>query len=425
MSIPLYAQTIIYSDNYNKAFSEMYEDPTDLSKAFAFAEQALAAGDFEGSVSALERMLLVDPKLVKIRLELGKLYIRLGSYAVARIFLEEVIISEGASDKDQEDAKILLDQTKNALNVIQFNNSVVWGVRVQSNANSAPKDSRIIIFGIPATLDDEFTSKGDYDSYVTLVSNIDIEDAVWDNVNYTGSLILYGNEYLDKTSLNAKLASVSVGINIKGEIFSTSFKFNPYSDVSYLRLSDDELLYNYGGGVNLETNIYKNISILGKLEKTIVRYNDLSRTGSETALNGDAIQSGFDIIYQLGSFDNFSCSLLFIDEDTKNRKDSSKTRKFSISYDKDLAGFDVEILKNISMKIDLEALERNYQATDFLTDASRKRKDTNIVAGLSVKYKLSENLHFSALFQIKENRSNINNFDYKNNSTSLEVVFTF
>ena len=425
INIPSYAQTIIYSDDYNKAFSEMYEDPTDLSRTFAFAEQALIAGDFEGAVSALERMLLVDPKLPKIRLELGKLYIRLGSYAIARIFLEEVIMSGEASNNDQEEAKSLLDETKNAQNIIQFNNSFVWGLRVQSNANSAPKDSRIIIFGIPATLDDEFTSRGDYDAYFTMVSNVNIEDAVWENVNYTGSLILYGNEHLDQTSLNAKLGSANIGFNIEDNIFSIPFTFSPYIDATYLRLSDDELLYNYGGGAKLQININKSISVLGKLDRKLIRFNDLSRTGSETALNGDAVQSGFDIFYQVSPFDNLSCSLLFIDEDTKNRKDSSKTKQFSISYDKDLAGFDVEFLKDISIKIDFGASERDYQATDFLTDASQKRTDINIASGMSVKYQFLENLHFSTLFQMIENRSNINNFDYKNNTATLETVFTF
>ena len=403
----------------------MYEDPTDLSRTFAFAEQALIAGDFEGAVSALERMLLVDPKLPKIRLELGKLYIRLGSYAVARIFLEEVIMSGEASNNDQEEAKSLLDETKNAQNIIQFNNSFVWGLRVQSNANSAPKDSRIIIFGIPATLDDEFTSRGDYDAYFTMVSNVNIEDAVWENVNYTGSLILYGNEHLDQTSLNAKLGSANIGFNIEDDIFSIPFTFSPYIDATYLRLSDDELLYNYGGGAKLQININKSISVLGKLDRKLIRFNDLSRTGSETALNGDTVQSGFDIFYQVSPFDNLSCSLLFIDEDTKNRKDSSKTKQFSISYDKDLAGFDVEFLKDISIKIDFGASERDYQATDFLTDASQKRTDINIASGMSVKYQFLENLHFSTLFQMIENRSNINNFDYKNNTATLETVFTF
>ena len=51
------------AEAYDKAFQELFEDPSDLDKSFRFAELAVRRGNFEGAISALERMLLLNPDL--------------------------------------------------------------------------------------------------------------------------------------------------------------------------------------------------------------------------------------------------------------------------------------------------------------------------------------------------------------------------
>ena len=67
---------------YDEAFQEMLKKPADLDVLFKFATIASKTGDLEGAISALERMLLIDNNLPRVRLELGVLYYRLGSYEV-------------------------------------------------------------------------------------------------------------------------------------------------------------------------------------------------------------------------------------------------------------------------------------------------------------------------------------------------------
>ena len=52
----------------------MMADPGNLDKTFAFAGLAVDVGDIDGAISALERMLLIDPNLPRVKLELGVLY---------------------------------------------------------------------------------------------------------------------------------------------------------------------------------------------------------------------------------------------------------------------------------------------------------------------------------------------------------------
>ena len=78
---------------YDAAFQETLSKPADLDVLFRFAGLATQMGDLEGAISALERMLLVNPDLPRVRLELGVLYYRLGSYEVARTYLDTALKS--------------------------------------------------------------------------------------------------------------------------------------------------------------------------------------------------------------------------------------------------------------------------------------------------------------------------------------------
>ena len=69
---------------YDALFEQMFRDPADLDVTFRYAEVSALLGNFEAAVSALERMLLFNPDLPRGRLELGVLYFRLGSFALAR-----------------------------------------------------------------------------------------------------------------------------------------------------------------------------------------------------------------------------------------------------------------------------------------------------------------------------------------------------
>ena len=60
-------------EEYDRAFRAMLADPGNLDKTFAFARLAIAKKDYEGAIGALERMLLINPNLPRVRLELGVL----------------------------------------------------------------------------------------------------------------------------------------------------------------------------------------------------------------------------------------------------------------------------------------------------------------------------------------------------------------
>jgi tetratricopeptide (TPR) repeat protein len=97
---------------YDVAFQETLRKPADPTTLVAFAEIAIKIGDLEGAISALDRLLLIDGDQPEVKLELGVLYFRLGSFEAARGYLEEARASGRASAALKERATAFLKEVK-------------------------------------------------------------------------------------------------------------------------------------------------------------------------------------------------------------------------------------------------------------------------------------------------------------------------
>ena len=145
----------------------MFRDPADLDVTFRFAEVSALLGNFESAVSALERMLLFNPDLPRVRLELGVLYFRLGSYALARTYLTRALESEDVPTEVQARVEVFLAEIDERLSPHQFSGSIYSGLRYQSNANSGPSSTAVRAAGVDAVLDSQFTRKSDGNVFVS------------------------------------------------------------------------------------------------------------------------------------------------------------------------------------------------------------------------------------------------------------------
>jgi tetratricopeptide (TPR) repeat protein len=70
-------------------FQQMLRNPANLDATFAYADVAARLGDYEAAVSALDRMLLFNPNLPRVQLEIGALYFRMGRTIWLAIILRE------------------------------------------------------------------------------------------------------------------------------------------------------------------------------------------------------------------------------------------------------------------------------------------------------------------------------------------------
>lgn len=78
---------------FDALYNQLLADPTNLDLTVAYAELAVEMGDYEAAVPPLERLLMSNPELPKIKLELGILYYLLGSYDISKTYLHDAKVN--------------------------------------------------------------------------------------------------------------------------------------------------------------------------------------------------------------------------------------------------------------------------------------------------------------------------------------------
>lgn len=71
-------------------YNRLLENPSDINMNLQYADLAIEMKDYEAAIPPLERILFYNPSLVDTKLKLGILYYLLGSYDVAKSYLETV-----------------------------------------------------------------------------------------------------------------------------------------------------------------------------------------------------------------------------------------------------------------------------------------------------------------------------------------------
>ena len=237
---------------YDDAFAAMMADPQNLDKTFAFAELATRKGDLEGAVSALERMLFVNPDLPRVKLELGVLYFRLGSFETARAYLQGALDTPDVPPNVRERANLFLSEIDRRASVHQFTGTLYGGVRVQSNANAAPSGTNVMALGQSATLNSQFTKKGDFNLFAAanVKYTYDFQDQNQDLMEVTGAF--YSARQQQQTLFNLTFFETTAGPRLpvpSDWLWSgASLSVRPYFILDWVQLHDNPYYYAPGGG---------------------------------------------------------------------------------------------------------------------------------------------------------------------------------
>ncbi len=235
---------------YNEAFKAMSADPGNLDKTFRFAELASQVGDVEGAVGALERMLLLNPNLPRVRLELGVLYYRLGSLAAARSYIVRALESNELPPPVRERAEKILALIDKAAAPSKLSGFAFAGLRYQSNANAAPTGD-IKVGGIEAHLNDNSTATKDFNVFAlaALRHLYDLGTQYGDMLDT--QLVVYGARQFKRTDVSLAYASLTSGP--RTWIYDDTWA-RPYLGLDYVFLDKRTDYYAPTGGMTVEHN---------------------------------------------------------------------------------------------------------------------------------------------------------------------------
>ncbi|HEX2554967.1 MAG TPA: outer membrane beta-barrel protein [Microvirga sp.] len=150
---------------YEALFRRILANPADLDVNFRFSEVATQIGDLEAAIGALERIVFYNPNLPRVRLELGILYFRLGSYAMAREYFESAIAGPEVPPELTSRVRGFLAEIDRRLSTTQWSFYGQTGFRHQTNASAGPSSPVVRSFGTTGLLDRRFVRRPDWNAF--------------------------------------------------------------------------------------------------------------------------------------------------------------------------------------------------------------------------------------------------------------------
>jgi tetratricopeptide (TPR) repeat protein len=239
---------------YEAAFQETLRKPADLDVLFHFATLAAQTGDLEGAISALERMLLIDPDLPRVRLELGVLYYRLGSYEVSRTYFEGALKAPNVPPDVRAKAEQFMADAISKQNPSHFSGEAFFGWRYQSNANLGPSTSSVRLFGQTANLNQGAAGAPDWGIVSSLQVRHVYDFGRQDKAALETQFTVYANRQFTQSQANVTLLDLTSGPRF--QVFANSFEdmsVRPFLSGGYIWVNDTPYYGSYGGGIETST----------------------------------------------------------------------------------------------------------------------------------------------------------------------------
>lgn len=421
---------------FEQAFKHMLLDPSNLDKSFKYAELGIQIGDYEAAISALERMLLYNPDLPRVRLELGVLYFRLGSYAIARAYLTRAVVGDNVPDDVRARVAVFLDEIDSRLSNHRFSGSVFGGLRYQDNANAGPERAAISLASAPggqSTLDAQFTKKMDWNVFVSANFSHIYDPQVHSGEVLETDLLLYVSQQKNQHQLDLVFLELTVGP--RGQFlreYLENASWRPHVVGSVVNLDESPYYYSYGAGFDIDKQFTSRTN--GSLTTSVVRKKYRADGGRLTARLQDGTETDIEINVRHQALDKLllttTAGYTNLDTSQPNPVNSANPNgnteyAFGIGAILTYASPDNVDTGPWTSSLTGTVLYSRYHSPDPTIDALKKRKDTELRATLLTSVPITRDWSITTTLARTVVDSNFSNFTYTNWAASVGASLRF
>ena len=237
------------------SLAEVMRDPDNIELNYRYAQTQVADGNLRGAGATLERILLINPNLHRIRLFYAFVLYRLDNLTEARAQLAR-LETDKLSPADQAEAVRLSQRIENRTRTTIFTAHVGAGITYQTNANFAPEDELAqVLIATPfgpisalATVEEE-----DDIAYVATAGigfNHDLGRQDWRELFGSVNGVISEQVTVDETDYTTVTGNFgALHRSALGDLRIQAIAGN-------FRLADDSFLKHIGGDIDLERRYF-------------------------------------------------------------------------------------------------------------------------------------------------------------------------
>lgn len=408
---------------YEQLFEQSLANPADLDAAFRFAEAATALGDYEAAIGALERMLFFNPNLSRVRLELGVLYFRLGSYAQARAYLTSAVAPAETPADVRERVGLFLAEIDKRDQPSRLSGFAQVGVRHQSNANAGPASLNVRAGGSDALLDQRFGRRPDWNAFALggLRHVYDLGTQRGDT--WESSADIYSARQFRANELDVDLGEFATGPRLAlGLDTLPGASIRPYAVVGGLRLGNAHYLASFGAGAGVTAPFGRGV-LEASAELRWREFNNSARYPTAEQQSGH-LANGF-VTYTRPLAANLriqlrgTLSVNTADEDYFSYVQGGGSMGVAWDVAAPIGPYRWVITPSAGI------LFTTYDAPNAIVDPGMTRKDQEYRVSVSLDAPLTSLLGISVTLQYARNASNLPNYRYSNTSIMVGPTLRF
>jgi len=400
-------------------FDQILADPQNLDAMFAYAGVSAQLEDYEAAISTLERMLIFNENLPRVRLELGVLYFRIGAYSVAERYFKGVAALPNLPTPVAKRVDTYLAEISDRQRTNRFSGSAEFAIIADSNANLGPTDDSILLFGLPAQLDSSSVENEDIGGRIRLELS-HIYDLQRTNNDFWRTDASYlGRRYESEDQGDLDSFFVRTGPNLSLDVLTFGSKLRPFVDAEYVRADDESLYRGAGAGLQFRGTPADEWSVFGELRGG---YRDYFSRDDEDGLVGLARLGvgwlpGRDTVLTAtitGQRDE-------ADEDFNSNSEIALRLSGSFAYD---PGFSFADDKWVISAF-AGAGWRQFDDPDPVISSTSSRRDYEFRLGANHVYNFKDGLYASIGATALWRDSNLSNFEFQNFGVSAAIGYRF
>jgi tetratricopeptide (TPR) repeat protein len=413
----------VTKQQYDAAFQEMVRDLSNPDKSFRFAQTAVEYGDVKGAIAALERLLVLNPTLNNIRLELGLLYLREGAPNVAKAYLDAALADPSMPAEVKARAERLAAEGERRLSRHLVVGSAYAGAKYETNVNSAPSSPNVRAAGLPAQLRNEDLEDEDASIFALgrLRHSYDLLRQSGDRIET--NLLAYVSRQDERPDYDLDLFELDAGPWLGLDALGLR-TLRPFVIASHLGLERKTYRQAFGGGLTYQHTFSE--WLLGELTARHIEQDfEGSRrrpladdeSGGESTLRASAYwrTSAMTTLTLTGAYlrDN-------AERDSLANHDYGVGAEFSVSYPALFGGSEPWVT---SAGAEFRRIE--YDEADAAVDPAVRRRDDRLELSLVTSVPLLEATALLFTLQWTDNDSNLPNFTYDNTAVIVGVSRAF
>lgn len=408
------------------AFRRLLLDPGGIAANARYAELQGRAENFEAAISTLERMLVENRDQPEISAELGVLYFRLGSYGIARIYLERALADPNLSPELRARAAQYLEDAKNRSSLSRFTGALNAGVRYQTNANNGADDALIRALGITILRPSTVRPRSDVDGFLSGQFEHVYDLGRQDELSWVTTGSFFGNLYGRVHDLDLGLVEAATGLRfLPAPLAAPTLFLHPYLLAGFASAGGDALFSAVGGGLEATSQLGRNFAVSAGYE---LRYRDYDRFGGvEFARKQSGVENAgrFRLGYVLTPGQLLTGQLDLRDDDAARGqfgyRDVELTAIYSVSYAPPVGSSTL----NWNTALSAGHLWRDYKAPDPAVDPNATRRERTWRVGAVETVPLANSWSVFGQLEQRWVDSNIANFRYTNTSVLIGLTRLF